>query len=203
MTIPYILGIPDANHSPSVDQPDMRDNNDHIADIIAVDHCGFGVNSPERSGEHLHVTFPAAQSDPALVQIQTQLYPKSFGTGTTLLETYTAARMSNSDQINGYLPFVKCMGRFTGIASPFGPITAPNNTIYVNIASIVQSTNIRPGDTITVNFTTDLPYTNYYIFFEDHSTFNISITKNLSSMVFRTAGILTGFTGLTLGFMVV
>ena len=205
MTISYTLGIPAANNNPSVDQPDMLVNNDNIAQLIGIDHCNFNASPPELSGQHLHVTFPAAQSDPSLTQTQTQLYPKMFGSSTQLLETYTSARMSNSAQINGYLPFVKCIARFTGIVAPFGPITNVSNTLYANVASIVQSTtNVsRPGDTVTVTFATALPYTNYYVFFEDHQTFNIIITKNLSNIVFQTVGISTGFTGLTLGFMVI
>jgi hypothetical protein len=204
MTISYTLNRPAANNNPSTDQPDMENNNDNVAAIIAVDHCGFNVSSPEISGQHLKVTFPAGQADPSLTQVQTQIYPKLFGSSTMYLETYEAAQLSNTTQINGYCPFVKCIGRFTGSSGPYpATLTVPVNTITANIASIVQTTVTRPGDTVTVTFTTALPYTNYYVFEENAPNVVYSVTKNLTSVVFKTAGLGAGFSGITFGFMVI
>ena len=57
MSIPYNLGIPAANHNPSVDQPDMQENNDNISALLSVDHVTFNSFSPAVSGHHLQVTF--------------------------------------------------------------------------------------------------------------------------------------------------
>jgi len=184
MTISYTTGIPDANHNPSIDQPNMLINNDNIKQIIGIDHCSFDPPVGEVSGQHLHVTFPIAQSNPSLTQIQTQLYPKAFGSGTTLLETYTAARMSNSAQINGYLPFVKALFTFTGVPGPYpAVITQPTDTLTVNVANITQTSTTS----VTVTFSTPLPYTTYRLFPSAESTaawpFNL-ITKNLTTIVF-------------------
>lgn len=200
MTISYTTGIPDANHNPSVDQPNMRINNDNIKQIIGIDHCTFDPTSMAQiSGQHLHVTFPESQSDPGLTQVQTQLYPKIFGTGTQLLETYTAARMSNSAQINGYLPFVKCMFTFTGVAGPYpSVIVQPANTLTVNVANITQTSTTS----VTVTFATALPYTTYRLFPSLESDPNIVlsvVTKNTTSIVF--SGFLIGTR--TFSFMVI
>lgn len=199
MTISYTLGIPAANNNPSVDQPDMLVNNDNIAQLVGIDHCTFNASPPELSGQHLHVTFPAAQANPSLTQVQTQLYPKSFGSGTQLLETYTAARMSNSAQINGYLPFVKCMFRFTGVVGPYpAVIVQPTDTLTVNVANITQTSTTS----VTVTFATALPYTTYRMFpsiESDPAITSAVITKNLTSIVF--SGFLIGTR--TFSFMVI
>jgi hypothetical protein len=194
MTISYTTGIPDANHNPSIDQPNMMVNNDNIKSIIGIDHCTFDpANIDEISGQHLHVTFPITQSDPALTQIQTQLYPKTFGSTTALLETYTSARMSNSAQINGYLPFVKCMFTFTTGTGPYpAALIQPTNTLTVNVASISQTSSTS----VTVTFTTPLPYTTYRLFPSAESTANWPfslIAKNLTTIVFS-GGLITNKT---------
>jgi hypothetical protein len=199
MTISYTLGIPAANNNPSTDQPNMQVNNDNIAQLIGIDHCNFNASPPELSGAHLHVTFPASQSDPSLTQTETQIYPKVFGSGTQLLETYTAARMSNSTQINGYLPFVKCMFQFTGVVGPYpAVISQPANTLSVNVASIIQNSSTQ----VTVTFATPLPYTTYYLFPSIETTSGLLssvITKNTTSVVF--SGFLIGTR--TFSFMVI
>jgi hypothetical protein len=194
MTIGYTIGIPATNNNPSTDQPNMQVNNDNNFAIWGVDHCTFNVDLPEQSGQHHHVTFPITQSDPVLDINATQLYPKVFGSSTQLLETYTAGRMSNNQQINGYLPFVKAMAKFIPVLGPYPKtLSVPANTLNVNIASIVQS----GVGTVTVTFITALPYNTYYIFVDP--TANIpSITKNTTSIVFGSVAI-----GATAGFMVI
>lgn len=54
MTISYNLGIPASGNNPSVDQPNMRTNNDNIPVLISVDHVDFNTSG---SGRHLQVTF--------------------------------------------------------------------------------------------------------------------------------------------------
>lgn len=55
--IAYERDIPATANNPSVDQPDMRDNTNHIDDIISVDHYSFNNNN---SGWHKQVTLPVA-----------------------------------------------------------------------------------------------------------------------------------------------
>ena len=198
MTIGYTLGIPATNNNPSTDQPNMQVNNDNNFAIWAVDHCTFNVDLPEKSGQHHHVTFPITQADPVLAITSTQIYPKVFGSPTQLLETYTAARMSNNQQINGYLPFVKAMAKFSGVVGPYPkPITVPANTLNVNIASIIQNNS----NTITVTFSTALPYNTYYLFLDTNGIFgNFSITRNTTSVVF-VSNIITNM--FPFGFMVI
>lgn len=40
----YTRDIPDGPHNPSVDQPDMKTNNNSIDDIIEIDHYSFNDN---------------------------------------------------------------------------------------------------------------------------------------------------------------
>jgi|SRR5579863_5857948 len=200
MTISYTLNIPASSHNPSTDQPNMLTNNNNIASIIAIDHSGFGAGN---SGTHNHVTFTSAQTDPALLAGQTQIYPKSFGMATTYLETYSAFTPSAGFQVNGYSPLVKCMGRFTTVNGGYpATLAVPNNTLYVNIASIVQSTNLTAGDTVTVTFSNALPYNTYFLF-PDVSAFNfglVTVTKNTTSVVLRA----TSFNvATTMGIMVI
>lgn len=158
MTISYTTGIPAASHNPSTDQPNMKTNNDNIKSIIAVDHATFDTSY---SGTHNHVTYTSAQTDPSLVATatgQTQVYPKSFGSGTKYLETYAAVQPSAGTQIIGYSPLVKCMGQFTTINGG-GVIANVADTLYINVASIVQAAAV-----VTITFTTSLPYATYAVF---------------------------------------
>lgn len=61
--ITYSRDIPDPPNNPSADQPDMKINNNHIDDIIDVDH--FSFNDTNFSGIHKQVTM-RNQSAPAL-----------------------------------------------------------------------------------------------------------------------------------------
>lgn len=182
MSFTYIRDIPFASHNPSTDQPNMQTNTNSIDNLLQVDHVSF--NDVTNSGKHIHVTFPTSQADPTLLNNQSQIYPKSFGSTTTYLETYSSASTSGGSQINGYLPFVKAMCRFTGSAGPY-PATLTNpipDTLFINIASIVQTS----GVSVTITFTTPLPYNTYYVFAEAYSSAGISIvnyTKNTTTLV--------------------
>lgn len=198
MSINYNLGIPASTHNPSTDQPNMQANNDAIAQFVAVDHVGFNTgSSTDPSGTHNFVTFPVAQTDPSLVGSEARLYPKLFtGSATNILETYLAAIKSDSTQLNGYLPFVKCMGIYTTLISPnTGPITQKANSLNVNIATAIQN----PTNTITITFTTPLPTTNYFVFLTQDSPSNVTITKSTTTLIL-VGNVLAGG---TLGFVVI
>lgn len=178
-SITYIPNIPFATHNPSTDQPNMEINTNAVPTILAVDHVTFNLPN---GGTHNHVTFANGQTDPSLPSGQTQIYPKTFGSPTTYLETYTASTSSASLQINGYLPFVKCMGRFTGSVGPYPVTFTPAaNTLNVNIASITQTSSTS----VTVTFTTALAYNTYYVFFENASLPTITLTKNTGNFVIQ------------------
>ena len=179
MSFTYTRDIPFATHTPASDQPNMQVNTNSTDDLIQVDHISF---NDANAGKHNHVTFHNAQSDPTLQNSETQIYPKTFGSGTTYLETYTAAKTNGGAQINGYLPFVKCMVRFTSIAMN-GAITPTAGYLNVNVNTVVQSAG---GNVITVTFTTALPSNTYYIFYGSGSTVDgtITVTKNTGTIVF-------------------
>jgi hypothetical protein len=62
MTITYTAGIPNAPNNPSVDQPNMKANNDANLAIWGIDHVSFNAGT---SGIHNQVTF-AANNVPAV-----------------------------------------------------------------------------------------------------------------------------------------
>ncbi len=69
MTFTFNTGIPAANNNPSVDQPDMLNNNISTSGILAVDHITFNAIN---GGTHKQVTYidkfpPVAQADPVSV----------------------------------------------------------------------------------------------------------------------------------------
>jgi hypothetical protein len=192
----YNDGIPASNDSPSVDQPIILTNTQTLKSVITVDHFGFQTGN---DGTHIHTTFTQPQSDPVLGNSMTQMYPKTFGPGPTLLETYMAGKTNGGSQINGYSPFVKCMGRYIGIAGT-GAIAPIPNTINVNIASVVQN----PITAITVTFITPLPTTTYFVFLEP---FNFNPPNSFSVQKFTNFfQILRGsnsWNGVNIGFMVI
>jgi len=202
MTITYTLGIPNGPNDPSDDQPLMQVNNDANAQIWGVDHITF--NDDEfPNGTHVSVTFTVPGSDPALNANQTQLYSKSFGNATTYLETYTAAKPSSGAQINGYLPFVKCMTAFQSLTAP-GNITPILNTLSVNIASmngIVQTAPSAGTSQIVITFAAALPYATYYLFFDVESAIPRTITRTTTSITL--SGQTSGVNNMFFGFMVI
>lgn len=74
--IPYTLGIPDGPNNPSQDQPNMKLNNDAIAQFLAVDHIPFDVNN---SGFHKVIHQLDNGSDPVPINSPPtgQLYTKN------------------------------------------------------------------------------------------------------------------------------
>lgn len=196
--IPFVPNIPFATHNPSSDQPNMLINTNSEQAIWGVDHVSFNTNF---GGTHNKVTFTNAQIDPGLSANQAQIYPKTFGTsGATYLETFTASKSSAGNQVNGYLPFVKCIGRFTGSPGPYPIVLAvPTDTLYVNIANITQTS----ATSVTVTFTTALAYTTYFVFFDAQTLLSglTTITKNTGNFVISSSG---GFNaGVTVGLMVI
>lgn len=163
MSIPYTKDIPAANNNPSNDQPNMEINTNSINDIIAIDHVTFNASgSGVVSGQHQHVTFGFDQPVPGLATSSTQIYPKTFGSGTQYLETYASINPSTNVQINGYLPLVKAMGKFVVPAVNGACALVTTDTLHFNLlsVSVVFSFGIA---TFTVTLNTALPYSTYYV----------------------------------------
>jgi len=202
MSFTYTTNIPFASNSPSVDQPNMETNTNSINSIWAVNHIGF---NSANGGTHTKLDFINSQSDPTLSSGTLEVYPKTFGSGTTYLETYTAAKTSAGNQINGYMPFVKAMAYFNTSTGPFpATLSLTSNSINANIASVVQSTSAPgSGNVITITFTTALPYASYFVFLDPIMGYsNISsVTKTTSNVVLR--GTFAGGSGITIGIMVI
>lgn len=173
--ISYTLGIPAANNNPSQDQPNMQTNNDHVKDIIAVDHVTFNQNY---SGQHLQVTFNS-NNVPSTSPAFPTLFTNAAG-GANQLFFYTQDPLHGSSQyVNASSGSTLLMG---GIILKWGTITVAtvSSTAYNfvspfinNCWSVVLSSNITaPFATFrawnvsavtTSNFTASFNFTgNYY-----------------------------------------
>jgi len=98
MTIGYNLNIPDGPHNPSNDQPLMKANTNAIAQIIAVDHVGFGVGN---GGFHQQVRMPV-ESLPTVAAGFGGLYVNTASSATPLTESdlfYTPDASTNIYQL--------------------------------------------------------------------------------------------------------
>lgn len=94
MTINYILGIPDAPNDPSVDQPDMKTNNDAIPQLIDIDHIGFN-DTTFPNGYHDVIHQPPQVADPAAVPGIGQTYVKTVSGDQQLFFESGAGVISN------------------------------------------------------------------------------------------------------------
>lgn len=198
MSFTYTRDIPFENNNPSNDQPNMKTNTNSTDNLLQVDHISFNDTN---SGKHIHVTFPTSQSTPALGTSVTQIYPQQFPSGgTTYLETFTSATLSTGQQINGYLPFVKAIGRFVGTAGPFpktlydptnslggGAVAGIANTLYANIKTVVQTDIV----TAVITFTTNLPYNTYYVLQPDAQLTITKTTSTITAVALVTLNLLT------------
>jgi hypothetical protein len=71
MTFTFNTGVPAANNDPSVDQPDMLQNNVSNADIWDVDHIGFNASN---GGTHEKITFISTVSPSAPTGLGSVIY---------------------------------------------------------------------------------------------------------------------------------
>lgn len=202
MSFPYTIGLPNPPDDPSQDVGGMQINTNTIDSWVQVDHVGFRNSL---GGKHQTVTFPVPQSDPSLSINTTQIYPKTFGSAPTYLETYAALNTSAGVQINGYMPFVKAMAQFVVRTTPGVCTLNIVNTIKVNVASVTFD-----GAKFIVAFETtmNLPYPTYQVF---PNTLQRTVTGDYT---FRTTGRTTSqfqlflgngslITGDIIGFMVI
>lgn len=133
MSIPYNLGIPAASHNPSVDQPNMKINNDAIAQLIDIDHVGFNATNPgfPTSGRHKQAYFDNVITPTAPTGTQSVIYPSAD------LNSNTNAFFQNPNAAY-LLSCVKAFGVFTSNGTSTSSVTASN---YYNI----NSTITKPG----------------------------------------------------------
>lgn len=124
--IPYTLGIPAAGNNPSLDQPDMKDNNDAVNTILAVDHVSFNT---AKGGTHKQITYVAKSS------------PSTPAGDIAISYTDDGVESSSTSQLyyinsqgNFPLSAVRAFGSFTGVAVA-GPVTAITS---FNVDSITQ-----------------------------------------------------------------
>lgn len=204
MSINYTKGIPFATHNPSDDQPIMQQNNDANFQIWDVDHIGFDSGSASiPSGTHATVTFPETQPTPTLLPGQAQIFPQTFAS--SYLETYTSVDTIAGNQINGYLPFVKMIVQFVGLAAP-GTIVPVTNALIANVQQtlgVYQIIQAGTGSsvTITINFATALPFNTYFVFADALTNGTVTYTKNTTTLVL--SGSIVGISGKLFNLMVI
>lgn len=171
MSLPFqdfVPGIPAANNNPSADQPRMLTNFTSMNTWMSQDHIGLNTSG---GGWHAKLDFLNPLSVPGLTGFGmnvTQIYPSSFTAGTTsYLETYmSASNASGLSQMNGYLPFVKCIVHFTTIGTN-NTINPDPGYLSANVGSIKQQG--ATSNQIVLTFATPLfyaagPPSPYYIF---------------------------------------
>jgi hypothetical protein len=89
----YKKDIPAANHNPSVDQPDMKDNTNAIANLIGEDHYTFGVAN---GGFHKQIRLPKLNTT-------ADLSPRISNSGTLWTQVNTSVGASTETNLH-YIP---------------------------------------------------------------------------------------------------
>lgn len=148
MSFTFSTTIPAAPNDPSVDQPDMLQNNVATNGILGVDHITFNLLG---GGEHKQVTFngknvPGAQTDPKSV-----LYTNNVtATATNTASASTIAEVFFRNQ-NAILPvsMIKAFGCFDGGGNPLNTwnmsIALPAGHPSVGTYNIDLATNCVTG----------------------------------------------------------
>lgn len=143
MSFTFNTAIPEANNNPSVDQPDMKINNQSTDAILNVDHISFNADN---GGNHKQVHLPA-YTNPAIVN----------GTATQGSIVYSKAGVADAAHAQGYfkngnnLDFPMSHIRAWATADSAGNILASQS---INIASIVPAGTGRFNVTLTANAVT-------------------------------------------------
>lgn len=122
--ISYTRDIPFATNNPSTDQPDMQTNNNHIDDILKIDHVSFNTVGTQ-NGYHTVIHQAAQVADPAAIAGIGQTYVKTvsgdqelfFESGNGIVTQLTGPDLAQA-ATNGYtwLPggILLQWGRVTG-----------------------------------------------------------------------------------------
>jgi hypothetical protein len=170
--IPYNLGIPNAPDNPSVDQPNMKVNNDNIPALVSVDHVNFNVNG---SGQHNQVTFnanhvPVGFLPPVLYTNNDALSnPQLFYATTDAAHSTNQYNVINNGASGGNASalvlgglIVKC-GRFVALTgssvavvyTSTGLTAFPNNTlsVTVSVSNNALTAGVQDGTLSATGFT--------------------------------------------------
>jgi len=89
----YKKDIPAANHNPSVDQPDMKDNTNAISNLIGEDHYTFGVPN---GGFHKQIRLPKLNTI-------ADVSPRISNSGTLWTQVNTSTGASTETNLH-YIP---------------------------------------------------------------------------------------------------
>lgn len=118
MSFTFSTTIPAAANNPSVDQPDMLQNNVATNGILAVDHITFNALG---GGEHKQVTFnsknvPVAQTDPKSVLYTNNI---TVATATNTISASTIANVFFRNQSAIFpVSMIRAFGAFDGAGNP-------------------------------------------------------------------------------------
>lgn len=171
MTISYNLGIPAAANDPSVDQPDMLENNDAIPAILAIDHVTFNNAG---SGQHKQVTFPS-NNVPTLPTNPPVLFTNNDAFSIPQLFFYTGTAAQSANQYT--LP--------SGIFGSAGSVLLPGG--------LIMKWGLATG--VATGGGTAFTYAGFGLAPFPHTTFNIQATVfSASSQVNVVTATSSGFT---------
>lgn len=150
MSFTFSTTVPAAPNNPSVDQPDMLQNNVATSGIVAVDHITFNALG---GGQHKQVTFnsknvPAAQTDP-----QSVLYTDNvIATATNTASASTVASLFYRNQNSGPGPANNAFP--ISMLRAFGCFDGGGNPLNTWNMSITLPAGHTPGSGV---YTIDLP----------------------------------------------
>lgn len=166
MSFTFSTTIPAAANNPSVDQPDMLQNNVATNGIIAIDHITFNALG---GGQHKQVTFngkniPAAQTDP-----QSTLYTNNItvATGNNTTSASTVANMFFRNQSAIFpISMIRAFGAFDAAGNPLNSWNMSCTRTSEGKYDITLATTAVTG----VNFLVLLSNTgsNVQTFFDEH-----------------------------------
>lgn len=146
-SIPYSLNIPNPPNNPSSDVPNMQQNTNSIAQLIARDHIAFGDDD---SGRHLQQTY-------------TGFSPGTVLSGAQSSTAFPAAGIANANISQYYFKnsianFILSSMRAYALCPGAGGITASQS---INVVSV---SNNAPGLYTIVLNTDVVTGTNYTVF---------------------------------------
>lgn len=133
MTFIFNTGIPAVNNNPSVDQPDMLQNNVSTDGILAVDHISFNTNN---GGNHLQVHFPV-YSSPSVVNGSATQGSVLYGAAGTADAAHAQLYFKTAQNAGTFVLPVTCLRAWAFVSGGVGPGVIASQA--VNVSSIVRN----------------------------------------------------------------
>jgi len=153
-TFNYTPDIPDAQHDPSVDQPDMKINTNSIKNLIAVDHITFQA---QNGGEHKSIHFNQdAIYTPTPPLTTPQLFTKSSGPIVPAVDLpQLFYYIGNTSQSSGQYSNNTNFGTYLlgGLILKGGSITMTSNLQTFTYSTLVPALQPFPNQTLAVFLT--------------------------------------------------